>query len=81
MPASAECLLAAVLPCLTGISAHSGWSETESIARAAWRCSMQFRWIRLLHPDRDGFINIEDAIPIYLAASGPKALAATGPAT
>ena len=36
------------------------------------------RWIRLLHPDRGGFINIEDAIPIYLAASGPKALAATG---
>ena len=36
------------------------------------------RWIRLLHPDRGGFINIEDAIPIYLAANGPKALAATG---
>ena len=36
------------------------------------------RWIRLLHPDRGGFINIDDAIPIYLAASGPKALAATG---
>lgn len=36
------------------------------------------RWIRLLHPDRGGFINIDDAIPIYLAANGPKALAATG---
>lgn len=36
------------------------------------------RWIRLLHPDRGGFINIEDDIPIYLAANGPKALAATG---
>ena len=36
------------------------------------------RWIRLLHPDRGGFININDAIPIYLAATGPKALAATG---
>lgn len=36
------------------------------------------RWIRLLHPDRGGFINIDDAIPIYLAATGPKALAATG---
>ena len=36
------------------------------------------RWIRLLHPDRGGFINIEDEIPIYLAANGPRALAATG---
>ncbi len=36
------------------------------------------RWIRLLHPDRGGLINIDDAIPIYLAANGPKALAATG---
>ena len=36
------------------------------------------RWIRLLHPDRGGFINIEDPIPVYLAANGPKALAATG---
>ncbi len=36
------------------------------------------RWIRLLHPDRGGFINIEAAIPIYLAANGSKALAATG---
>ncbi len=36
------------------------------------------RWIRLLHPDRGGFINIEDEIPIYLAANGPRALAVTG---
>jgi alkanesulfonate monooxygenase SsuD/methylene tetrahydromethanopterin reductase-like flavin-dependent oxidoreductase (luciferase family) len=36
------------------------------------------RWIRLLHPVRGGFINIDDDIPIFLAATGPKALAAAG---
>ena len=36
------------------------------------------RWIRLLHPDRGGFINIDDDIPIFLAATGPRALEATG---
>jgi len=32
------------------------------------------RWIRLMHPDRDEFINIKDPIPIYVAANGPRAL-------
>jgi alkanesulfonate monooxygenase SsuD/methylene tetrahydromethanopterin reductase-like flavin-dependent oxidoreductase (luciferase family) len=36
------------------------------------------RWIRLVHPDHDSFININDPIPIYLAANGPRALEAVG---
>ena len=36
------------------------------------------RWIRLVHPDHDSFINIKDPIPIYLAANGPRALEAVG---
>ena len=36
------------------------------------------RWIRLVHADRDSFINIEDPIPIYLAANGTRALQAVG---
>ena len=30
------------------------------------------RWIRLVHADQEGFINIKDPIPVYLAANGPK---------
>ena len=34
------------------------------------------RWIRLLHPERGlGFINVDDPIPIYIAANGPRAVA------
>lgn len=36
------------------------------------------RWIRLVHADRAGFINIKDPIPIFMAANGPKALQAAG---
>ena len=36
------------------------------------------RWIRLVHPDRDSFINIQDPIPVFMAANGPKALQAVG---
>ena len=37
------------------------------------------RWIRLLHRDRArGFLNLDDPIPIHVAANGPKALAAAG---
>ena len=36
------------------------------------------RWIRLVHGDRDSFINLNDPIPIYLAATGRKALQAVG---
>jgi len=37
------------------------------------------RWIRLLSSDRRlGCINIDDAIPIHIAANAPKALAAVG---
>lgn len=36
------------------------------------------RWIRLVHRDHDSFININDPIPIYLAANGPRALEAVG---
>ena len=36
------------------------------------------RWIRLMHPDRDSFINIHDPIPVFMAANGPKALQAVG---
>jgi len=38
----------------------------------------QDRWIRLVHPDHDSFINIKDPIPVYLAANGPRALQAVG---
>ena len=30
------------------------------------------RWIRLVHADQEGFINIKDPIPVYLAANGPR---------
>jgi len=36
------------------------------------------RWIRLLQHDFDGYINIEDPIPIYFAANGPRMLDLTG---
>lgn len=37
------------------------------------------RWICLMHPDPEaGWINAKDAIPIYLAAQGPKILEMTG---
>ena len=37
------------------------------------------RWIRLLHPQRDeGFLNLDDEIPIYVAANGPRAIAVAG---
>ena len=37
------------------------------------------RWIRLIHRDRArGFINLDDPIPIHIAANAPKALAAVG---
>jgi 5,10-methylenetetrahydromethanopterin reductase len=36
------------------------------------------RWIRLIHADHESFINLQEAIPIYLAANGPKALQAVG---
>ena len=36
------------------------------------------RWVRLVHADQDGFINIKDPISIYLAANGPRALEVVG---
>ena len=42
-----------------------------------YRDGEQERWVRLLHPP-EGYINLRDPIPIYLAASGPKMLALTG---
>lgn len=36
------------------------------------------RWIRLMHPDHEDFINLNDPIPLYLAAVGPKALSVVG---
>ncbi|MCG8670551.1 MAG: LLM class flavin-dependent oxidoreductase, partial [Pseudomonadales bacterium] len=37
------------------------------------------RWIRLIHPSKErGFVNLDDPIPIHVAANAPKALAATG---
>lgn len=35
------------------------------------------RWIRFLHPEH-GYINLQDTIPIYFAANGPKAMELTG---
>ena len=42
-----------------------------------YREGKEERWIRLLHPDQ-GYINLQDRIPIYIAANGPKMLEATG---
>jgi hypothetical protein len=36
------------------------------------------RWIRLIHADHADFINLDDPIPIYLAANGPKAMGVVG---
>jgi 5,10-methylenetetrahydromethanopterin reductase len=36
------------------------------------------RWIRLIHAAHADFINLEDPIPIFLAANGPKAMAVVG---
>ena len=36
------------------------------------------RWIRLVHADQEGFINIKDPIPVYLAANGPRGHAVAG---
>ena len=36
------------------------------------------RWIRLLQHDFNGYLNIQDPIPIYFAANGPRVLALTG---
>ena len=36
------------------------------------------RWIRLIHPEHEDFINLRDPIPLYLAANGPKALGVVG---
>jgi len=30
------------------------------------------RWIRLIHADQEGFINIKDPIPVFIAANGPR---------
>ena len=35
------------------------------------------RWIRFLHPEH-GYINLQDNIPIYFAANGPKAMEMVG---
>ena len=36
------------------------------------------RWIRLIHGDHPDFMNLDDPIPIFLAANGPKAMAVVG---
>ena len=36
------------------------------------------RWIRLIHADHPDFINLDDPIPIFLAANGPKAMRVVG---
>jgi 5,10-methylenetetrahydromethanopterin reductase len=44
-----------------------------------YRDGKRERAIRFLHPDaKHGFINIKDAIPIHIAADGPKALELAG---
>lgn len=30
------------------------------------------RWVRLIHADQEGFINIKDPISVYIAANGPR---------
>lgn len=36
------------------------------------------RWIRLIHGDHPDFMNLDDPIPIFLAANGPKAMGVVG---
>ena len=36
------------------------------------------RWVRLVHADREDFINIKDPIPVFIAANGPRALEVVG---
>ena len=36
------------------------------------------RWVRLIHADLEGFINIKDPIPVYIAANGPRGQQVTG---
>ena len=36
------------------------------------------RWIRLIHGQREEFLNLDDFIPIYVAANGPRALGVVG---
>lgn len=38
------------------------------------------RWIRLIHGHRDEFLNLDDHIPVYIAANGPRALEVVGQA-
>ena len=38
------------------------------------------RWIRLIHGHRDEFLNLDDQIPVYIAANGPRALEVVGQA-
>ena len=38
----------------------------------------QDRWVRLIHADQEGFINIEDPIPVFIAANGPRGQQVTG---
>jgi hypothetical protein len=61
------------------------WSSTCSRCAGCWRaktcCTARAveRWIRLLSRDRRlGCINLDDPIPIHIAANAPKALAAVG---
>ena len=35
-------------------------------------------WIRLIHPNHPDFYNLDDHIPIYIAANGPRATAVVG---
>ena len=38
------------------------------------------RWIRLIHGHRSEFLNLDDHIPVYIAANGPRALGVVGEA-
>ena len=66
------------LPALSARAMQEYIEQVRALLRgedALFREGEAERWIRLLHPEREhGFVNVEDPIPIYVAANGPRAV-------
>lgn len=72
------------LPALSAAAMHEYVDQVRGLLDGRdvlFREGDRERWIRLLHPQREqGFLNLDDFIPIYVAANGPKAQAVAGAA-
>ena len=70
------------LPALSAATMYDYIAEVRGLLNGddvLFREGERERWIRLLHGDRErGFINLDDFIPIYVAANGPKAQTVAG---